>query len=179
MTVALDYQLTAADLDAFAVHHAAHAPHLRRHNQRMRWVYAIVFGLIAVGYAQFATTGAVIFAVIAVIYLIFYARFNRWWVVRHSRRANAGPDGPTLGPIQLRLTDDQLLIDEPEGNARLAVTAIRRFDESDTHHFIYLGPSAALIVPKAVDGAADFIQALRDGVAARTPPPSPVDHPQT
>jgi hypothetical protein len=166
MSVTLEYELGQADLEAFFEHHASHAPYIAARNRRMRWVWAGIFTLLALAYSTWSPGGSVAFLGLAVAFLLFYGRLNRWWYVRHNRRVNAGPDGPRLGQTKLELAGGQLLVEAPEGSSRLDLAAVRRIDESDSHYFIYLGPVSAVIVPKAVGTADAFVRALRSGEAA-------------
>jgi hypothetical protein len=166
---AIDYELGQSDLAAFIAHHAEHAPCIVKRNRRMRWIWAGVFALTTLASAPSSPTGAFAFATVAVVFLVFYARFNRWWYVRHNRRLNAGPDGPRLGHTKLELRSGEIAIEAPEGSSKLSLSAIRRIEESDSHYFIYLGPVSAIILPKSGthgDQPRALVQSIRDALDA-------------
>lgn len=169
MDSTIEYELDRSDLEAFFAHTAGHTPYLVKRDRRMRWIWAAVFGAIALLYARLSPAFALVFAGLAVIFLAFYPRLNRWRFVRHNRRLNAGPDGPRLGHTKLELCPGELAVETPEGSARLALSAIRRIDESESHFFIYMGPISAVILPKsaAQGGAAGaFVQSIRNAQSA-------------
>jgi hypothetical protein len=166
VSATLEYELGQADLEAFFDHHASHAPYIVARNRRMRWVWAGIFTLLALAYSTWSPGGSIAFLALAVVFVLFYGRHNRWWYVRHNRRVNAGPDGPRLGHTKLELASGQLAVEAPEGSSKLNLAAVRRIDESDSHYFIYLGPVSAVIVPKAAAQADSFVRALRSGKAA-------------
>ena len=166
MSATLEYELDQADLEAFFTHHASHAPYILSRNRRMRWIWGVLFALLALAYASWSPGVSVAFAIIGVALLVFYGRLNRWWYIRHNLRINAGPDGPCLGAMRLELAGGQLLIEAPEGSSKLELSSIRRIDESDTHFFVYMGPVSAIIVPKLGGQAEAFVQSVRTAQAA-------------
>jgi hypothetical protein len=127
----------------------------------MRWIWGGLFALLASAYGSWSLAGTIMFVMIAVIFLLFYARVNRWWYIRHNLRINSGPDGPRFGATKLELAGGQLLVEAPEGSSKLDLSAIRRIDECDTHFFIYTGPVSAIIVPKLGSQAEVFIRSVR------------------
>jgi hypothetical protein len=161
MSATLKYELGQADMEAFFAHHASHAPYILARNRRMRWVWGGLFALLALAYFSQSLGGGLTFLALAIVFLLFYGRLNRWWYIRHNRRLNTGPDGPRLGTTKLELAGGHLLVEAPEGSSKLKLSAIRRIDESNSHYFIYLGPVSAVVVPKAGDQAENFINALR------------------
>jgi len=165
MAPTFQYELGPADMEAFFVHHAAQAPYLAARNRRMRWIWGVAFALLALVYASRSPHTSIALLAFALAYLPFYGRLNRWWYIRHQRRLFAGPDAPRLGAMTLELADGQLLVAEPEGSARLELSAIKRIDESASHYFLYVGPAAAIVVPRRPDGADGFVQALREAGA--------------
>jgi len=169
MDTTIEYELDRSDLEAFFAHTAEHTPYFVKRNRRMRWFWGAAFGVIALLYARSSPAFSVVLASFAVLFLAFYGRLNRWWFVRHNRRLNAGPDGPRLGHTKLELCPGELAVETPEGSARLALSAIRRIDESDSHYFIYMGPVSALVVPKSTDRGdpiGTFIRSVREAQGA-------------
>lgn len=166
MSTTLEYKLGHADMEAFFEHHASCAPYIVARNRRMRWIWGGLFALLALAYSSWSPGGAFAFLVLAIVFLLFYGRLNRWWYVRHNRRLNTGPDGPRFGITRLELSGGHLLVEAPEGSSKLELSAIRRIDESDSHYFLYLGPVSAVVVPKADGRAESFVRALRNAVAA-------------
>jgi hypothetical protein len=166
VSTTLEYELGQADMGAFFAHHASHAPYIVARNRRMRWIWAGLFALLALAYFSWSPGGGLAFLALAIVFLLFYGRLNRWWYVRHNRRLNTGPDGPRLGTTKLELAGGHLLVEAPEGSSKLDLSAIRRIDESDSHYFIYLGPVSAIVVPKAGGQAESFVKALRGAEAA-------------
>jgi hypothetical protein len=68
--------------------------------------------------------------------------------------------------VKIELAGSQLLVAAPEASSRIELSAIRRIGESDTHYFIYIGPVAAIVVPKARAGSQEFVSSLRTAMAA-------------
>lgn len=165
----LEYELTRADLDAFATHHAAHAPDLAQRIRRMRFVWAVVFAVIAVEYGRISPVGAVGFGALGVAYIALYGRLNRFLYVQQSRGLKRGPEVPGVGPVTLTLMSGALLVDGRAGQARVALSRIRRVEESPSHYFVYVGPTAGLVVPRAGVATGDpeaFVRALRAALPA-------------
>jgi hypothetical protein len=170
MNATLEYKLVEADMEAFFRHHASHAPYIVARNRRMRWIWGGLLVLLALAYYyQSLVGGSIAFLALAITFLLFYDRLNRWWYIRHNRGLNMAPDGPRLGATKLELTDGHFLFELPEGSTKLKLSAIRRIDESDSHYFIYLGPFSAVVVPKFDHQADDFINALRGALLGRLP----------
>jgi hypothetical protein len=157
--VTLDYDLTRADLDAFATHQAAIAPHLVARIRRMRLVWAVVFTVIVWEYAKISPAGALGFAAVGLAYLAAYGPLNRFLYARQNRRLNRDPEAPRAGHVSLELTTS------------LRSGAIRRVDRSPAHHFVYIGPTSAIIIPRsgAVRGDPDaFVDGIERTLAGRT-----------
>ena len=169
MNSAIEYELDRSDLEAFFAHAAEHTPYLAKRTRRMRWIWFSVFGVMALLYVRSSVTAALVWAGLAVLFLAFYGRLSRWMFVRHNRRVNAGPDGPRLGHTKLELGPGELVAETSEGSARLALSAIRRIEESDSHYFIYFGPIAAIVVPKSATRGCPpdaFVQSIREAQSA-------------
>jgi hypothetical protein len=167
MNATLEYDLGPGDLEAFFIHHATRAPYITSRNRRMRLLWGGLGALVAVAYARMSVWWGIAFTVLLVTFLALYGPLNRWWYVRQNLRLNAGPDGPRLGAMRVRLdSPGQLLVEGPEGSSRLALSAVRRIEESASHFFIYTGPAAAIIVPKQAGRALAFMEALRVARAA-------------
>jgi hypothetical protein len=149
MSSPLHYELTGADLDAFATYHAGHAPQLTARIKRMRFVWTGVFLFIAWEYSKSSVSGALAFLVLGAAYVGAYGPINRYLYVRQNRGLNAGSDAPRLGPVTLNVEAGRLRVQSSEGLTTLEPSAIRRIEESPSHWFLYLGPTAAIIVPKA------------------------------
>lgn len=163
----LEFELTRADLDAFASHHAAHAPHLARRIRRMRLVWTVVFAVITVEYARTSRAGAAAFALIGVAYVALYGPLNRFLYARQHRALRRRPETPGVGPVRLSLADGGLAVDAAQGAGRIDPAAIERIDEATAHYFVYVGPSAAIVVPRsgASRGDADaFVRSLRAAI---------------
>jgi hypothetical protein len=164
VTSPLHFEITPRDLEAFASHHAAEAPHLVGRIRRMRLVWAGVFGLIAWEYSKTSVSGALGFLVVGAAYLAAYGPLNRFLYVRQNRNLNNGPDAPRLGPVTLRFEAGRLEVEATQGSSTLQPSAIRRVTESPTHYFLYLGPTSAIIVPKTGVTGGDpgaFVRAVR------------------
>lgn len=111
------------------------------------WVESPVFGLGFLG--------------VAAAFIVLYGPLNAWWYVRYNRQLNASQDAQVVGRTRLELENGQLSIEAVEGSSTMKTSAIRRIDESDSHFFIYFGPSIAQIVPKSVVQSEQFVQCLR------------------
>ncbi|WKZ79758.1 MAG: hypothetical protein QY327_10470 [Fimbriimonadaceae bacterium] len=166
MSATLEYELGQADMEAFYAHHATHAPYIVAHNRRMQWIWGSVFALLALVYFSKSLAGGFAFLSIAIAFVLLYGRLNRLWYISHNRRLNSGPDGPRYGTTNLKLADGYLLVEAPVGSAQFELSAIRRIDESNSHHFLYLGPASALVVAKALNQTESFINTLRGGGGA-------------
>ena len=165
VTPALRFDLTKSDLDALASHHADESPHLRNRIRRMRLLWAGIFGLIAWEYSKTSVPGALAFLALGAAYVAGYGPLNRFLYVRQSRNLNAAPETPRLGPVTLRFEQGRLRVESSEGAATVQPQAIRRIAETPAHWFLYVGPTAAVIVPKmGVEGGdpAALVAAVRE-----------------
>jgi hypothetical protein len=130
----------------------------------MRWIWAGVLGLIVAAYALVNTSGALFMAVVAVVYLALYAPLNRWWYVRHNIRINK--DGaPGLGSVKLSFDGDELKVEGEDMSTNMKPSAIQRIDTCPSHHFLYIGPVSAIVIPRYAMEVDTLVQAVRGAQA--------------
>jgi len=160
----LEYELTGADVDAFATYHVGHDAHLAKRITRMRWVWAVVFAVIGFEYARTSKLGGLAFAGIAIAYLAIYGPMNRYLFRRQMGGGMHRGPAPGIGRVTLRLTSDGLVVDGSNGTTRLEASAIRRIEAAPAYYFLYVGPLAAIIVPRTGVSRGDpdaFVRALQ------------------
>lgn len=165
----LEYQLGRTDLEAFAVHHVAHAASLARRIRRMRIVWTVVFVVIAVEYARTSLAGALAFAAVGVAYLVLYGPLNRFLAGRQTHGLNRRPPTPRSGIVRLTLDGGALAVEAAEGAGRFAPRDVREIDETPSHYYLHVGPSSAIIIPRSGLATGDpdaFVRALRAATEA-------------
>ncbi len=102
----------------------------------------------------------------AIIVVVSYVPFARWWYVLHNRRVNRTAANTSLGFKRLFLENRQLTLQGLETTTTLKPSAIQRVEESVTHYFIYIGPMQAIVVPKYSEQVSSFMEALLEFRAA-------------
>ena len=163
------YELTPDDYVAFNVHTSLALPETRRQIAQGRlWGSALmavvtgVFGLLLSGGGP-------------VVPLVFAAlAAAAWWVVspwtlrrgvRRSVERIARTSGlGVLGPASLE-ADEVGLREECAGVVNTAAWgAVARVEETETHGFVFVGPLAAVIVPKRAAGAEDMLRLVGERI---------------
>jgi len=129
----------------------------------MRVVWAVVFAIIGIDYARTSGLGALGFTAVAIAYLVLYGPINRYIYLRQTRGVRQR-HAPGVGRVVLGLSANALTVDGSNGTVRLEYAAVRRIEESPTHYFLYVGPAAAIVVPRDRVAKGDpeaFVHALR------------------
>lgn len=163
---AVEYTLDRSDLEAFVRHHAKNAPHRKAYDRRMVVFWILVIATVALLQARTSIGSAIGVVVFGVVVLVFRGPVNRWWIVRHNMRLSQGPDAQDLGDTRLELVGGRLHTEGPEGTTQYELSAIKRIEESATHHFLILGPSLAIVVPRTAPGVETFMAELREALTA-------------
>lgn len=150
-----EYDLQPDDVVAFYLYHNAHAPEnrrARRNTFRMGMAaLVLVCGTIAVTSRNpaeaFATWWPLVLLPLVFALLPFWhasSAMRKPIEQRVLRSAHASQ----LGRQEIELTADGLRIRNPYGATELRWGAVRRIASSGEHLFIYIGPEAAVAIPR-------------------------------
>ncbi|MFD6176716.1 MULTISPECIES: YcxB family protein [unclassified Isoptericola] len=161
----IDFPMTTADYLAFNVHVIRTSAVLRSQQTRQRAVAAAATALILLTLIGVLgddwVGGGVAAAIGAVGVWCTLPWANRRHAVRTLRRL-AAHDG--LGITgDARLTLDDAGLHETLGGMSTTVpwTGVERIEETDSHVFVFIGPHAALTVPKSATHAAQALDEIR------------------
>lgn len=161
------YDLTADDYVAFNVHTSLALPESQRQIAQGRIWGALLIAVVTLvmGLAVF-DVGAVISVALAVVGAAVWWVVSPWTLRRAVRRSVeriARTSGlGVLGPASLE-ADEVGLREECAGVVNTAAWgAVARVEETETHGFVFVGPVAAVIVPKRAAGARDMLRLVRE-----------------
>lgn len=168
----VQFDLALADYIAFSLHHATHAPTMRKSVRSLRfglpalWL-ALVLLPVALGEPFGGLEAA--FAVMALLWVIFLPSFLRWSVQRNATRYyERGLVNGQLGPHRVELTETGIRDSTPVSDFHMAWSGVERVAEGPDHLFVYLGAHAAHIIPKSALG--DRVDAFRAVIEHRARP---------
>jgi hypothetical protein len=168
--VQIDYRLTAEDHGALAEHLLRTSDVVRAQRARQRVTVAVlVFAavVVVIGGLGHDWLGGLFTGVVVAI--------GMWLVLPRitgratSRRLNELAEGDGLGPTgPARLVADGQGLHETVAGIAISVpwARVARIDETDGHVFVFIGPNAALIVPKTTPDVAPMLAEIRSGVGA-------------
>ncbi|MGC5168921.1 YcxB family protein [Luteimicrobium sp. DT211] len=161
----IDFQMRTEDYSAFSEHLLQTSDVLRAQRARQRIVLTgLVFAAVVVvigGAAHDWTGGLVTAVVVAVGMWLALPRINRWAAGRRVRELAAGEGLGLDGAASLRADDVGLHETVAGVTTSVAWDRVARIDETDRHVFVFIGPTAALIVPKTVGDVSPMIAEIR------------------
>lgn len=165
----IEYDLTSDDYVAFNEHVSLTIPEYRQQVAQVR-IWGALLMLVFTGTMGVALSedGAVVPLVIAVLIAVGWWMTSPWWLRRAIRRrvvriaATSGLG--VLGPTSVS-ADAGGLRAECGGVVNTAPwSAILRVEDAADHGFIFVGPVAAIIVPKRAAGAPALLAAVRERI---------------
>ena len=178
----LTYSVTIEDLVMFNLHHSEHSPFMRR-ARRNHQIYSPLSVLVALGLLGFIAkswTYPVVGAVFAAAFAAMApGRFRKQ--IRHAaeRCYKEGENKGMLGVHSLEILDAELRETNPTGSQSIKWAGIERVVSTPTHGYVYVSSNAAHVIPRASVAEGDydaFMEAVRDRLAMRNPPPSGPAH---
>jgi hypothetical protein len=145
----LEYTIDERDRDAFLEYHAYHSAALHELRRRHVYGYGILLAIFAAIFWLFGETA------VAISFLLLGPIWAAWWPSRTRRLARAqaeafyraDPGGLRPGRHTVTLHGGVLSADAL-GEHRLPASAIQRVVQLPEHLLIYMGPIAALVVPR-------------------------------
>lgn len=166
----VEYSLAPSDYMAFALYHNAHTPALRKSVRSMRfgipllWVAMV---LISVALGKPLSGGDVAFLAVAMLWVLLLPAFLRWLVRRNAARYyQRGLVNGQIGMHRVELTDTGLRDFTPVSDWHIAWAAVDGIAEDADRLFVYIGPHAAHIIPKAALG--DRLDTFRHVIVHRS-----------
>jgi hypothetical protein len=147
--VQLEYTIEEGDRDAFLEYHAYHSSALQDLRRRHVYGYGVLLAIFAAIFWLFGETA------VAISFLLLGPIWAAWWPSRTRRLARAqaeafyraDPGGLRVGRHTLAF-DGGVLSADALGEHRLPVSAIQRVVQLPEHLLIYMGPIAALVIPR-------------------------------
>lgn len=146
------FSLGLDDLQALADYHSQTSDSARRQLRAARLGVALLMVLLAAAtYGLRRDAGAAAFALgFAVLWALFLPRLQRALLRRQlARLYRAGQARGAYRGRALALGPDGLIERTPHGAAELSWQAIARVDSTPGHTFLFVGPSQAIILPRA------------------------------
>lgn len=163
----IEYEVTLEDVTSFALHHHRTSPELKQRRRLLRLgmssllvVTATVVG--AVAKAPLLGMVGLVFAL--AFYWMFPRRYERGLRETVARMYAEGKNREVLGPTKLTLDDHAIIETAPNRVARTEWRMVEGLAETETHVFVYVTGSTALVVPRRdIDGETmeRFIQTVR------------------
>jgi len=164
----IDYHLTAEDYVALNTHVALTLPDNRRQIFQVRlWGTALVV-ILALLLGRAFDDGLPSTLVLAAVVAAGWWVLSPWIFRRDIRRRVARVSATTglgvTGAASLTI-DEEGLREEAGGVVNSAPwSAIRRVEETTDHAFIFVGPLAAVIIPRGAVGARDVVAVVRQRI---------------
>lgn len=161
----IDFPMTTEDYLAFNVHVTRTSAVLRAQQARQRVAAATAVALILltlIGVLGDDWVGGAVAAAIGAVGVWFTLPWaNRRHAVRTLRRLAAEDGLGVTGDARLTVDDDGL--HETLGGMSTSIpwTGVKNVEETDRHVFVFIGPNAALTVPKSANDAAEALDEIR------------------
>jgi hypothetical protein len=180
--IAVDYELTPDDLNAFQLRAIQRSPSAKR-TRRNTYIYLFAGVLLlaivpAIGPGGFdisrVSFGFLVgfFALVASLTWFFEKRLTRRAISDLVKEEK--PDKGQLGRHTLRLDDAGMVESTAVGESRTSWAGVDRVEKDPDYIFIYTAPHAALVIPRHAFSSADesekffqFAAASRSGVTGR------------
>lgn len=166
----VEYNLAPNDYVAFSLYHTAHSPAVKKN---MRWVRFgfpalwLVLVLYPVALGRPFGGGDIVYLAAAFLWVLLLPSLMRWSARRSAARwYERGLANGQIGLHRVELTDTGIRDSTPISDLHIAWAAVDRVVEDAEHLFVYVGPHAAHIVPKAALG--DRLDTFRDVIAQRS-----------
>lgn len=163
------FNLGLHDLYALADYHTRHSERARRQLRSARLgVALLMLALAVVTYVVRRDPGVAAFALgFAILWGLFLPRFQRALLRRQIARVyRAGQARGAYRRRALALGPTGLVERTPQGQAELGWEAIESVDSTPDHTFLFVGPSQAIILPRAGTEQGDY-QAFVDELRRR------------
>jgi hypothetical protein len=147
--VELEYTIEEGDRDAFLDYHTHQSAALQELRRRHVYGYGILLAIFAAIFWLFGETA------VAISFLILGPIWAAWWPSRTRRMARAQAEAfYRADPAALRVGRHRLALDggllsaDSLGEHRLPASAVQRVVRLPEHLLIYMGPMAALVIPR-------------------------------
>lgn len=167
--VQLEYTLATEDHVAFNAHAALTSRPLRTQATRTRAGGAVLVAALLVLLTgvlrQDWVGGAAAGVVAAVVWWFAFPRLNGWVLGRTLRRLAAHDGLGSVGTVRLTIDDAGLREELAGTTSSVGWERVDRIEETDEHAFVFVGPLAALILPKRDAQAARALDAIRSRAA--------------
>ena len=166
-TLEVEYEVTLEDVTQFALHHHRTSPTLKRRRRLLRLGMAallIVIATVVGAVAKAPVLGMVGLVFAVAFYWMFPRRYERGLRDTVAKMYSEGKNLDVLGKTRLVLDDAFILESTPTRDVRTRWNAVEAMVETETHVFVYVTGSTALVVPKRdLDGETltRFVQSVR------------------
>ena len=173
----VEFNLSPSDYVAFSLYHNAHDPGIQKNMRTWRFGLPVLWlAIMLLPVALFGgpfSSGNIVWLVGAVLWFAFVPSLLRWSVRRNAARYyQRGLANGQIGLHRFELTDTGIRDSTPVSDLHVAWAAVDRIAEGEEHLFVYVGPHAAHILPKAALG--DRLDTFRDVIAQRSAKAGPV-----
>ena len=148
----LTFNLDIHDWMAFQKHYLDHSKEFRRTKRIIAWVVPLVmsfFVVIDLYKGEFNIISAVVLSAFAVAWLLLYPkRLTSRTLKKAKKMIEEGDNTSFLGPQELVLTEEGLLIKLKDSEQKMGWKAIKKIEQTDAHLFLYNSAISAIIIPK-------------------------------
>jgi hypothetical protein len=166
----VEYTLAPSDYVAFSLYHHAHTPAMQKSMRRLRFAIPAIWlalGLYPLLFGGSIGATEVVYFAVAFLWVLLVPSLIRGSVRRTAARwYERGIVNGQIGLHRVELTDTGFRDSTPVTDWHVAWAAVDRVAEDEQHLFVYVGPHAAHIIPKAALG--DRLDTFRDVIAQRS-----------
>jgi hypothetical protein len=172
----VEFNLAPSDYVAFSLYHNAHTPAMQKKVRSLRFGLPLVWLailLLPLAFGKPFDGGDVAFLALGILWVLILPSFLRWSVRRtHARYYERGIVNGQIGLHRVELTDTGFRDSTPVTDWHVAWSAVDRVAEDAEHLFVYVGPHAAHVIPKAALG--DRLDTFRDVIVHRSAKRPPI-----
>jgi hypothetical protein len=173
----ISYEVRERDLIAFNEHLAQQSEDLRkqfrRHQAQVPGFMVLVSLLLWFYYKD--SLSAIYVAVIALAWGFGVPAYMKWSMRRQIRRMYSPDDKKSiLGKFSLRVDPNDLVEINASGESTTPWRDVLRIEATKKYAFVFVGPRAALIIPRATISGGDlheFVRAVDERIAQSDPVP--------
>jgi hypothetical protein len=166
----VEYTLAPSDFVAYSLYHNAHNPATQKSMRRLRFGVPAIWlaiGLFPLLFGRPLGAMEVVYLAIGFLWFLLLPSLIRSSVRRTAARwYERGIVNGQIGLHRVELTDTGFRDSTPVTDWHVAWAAVDRVADGGEHLFVYVGPHAAHVIPKAALG--DRLDTFRNVIAQRS-----------
>ena len=136
----------------FQKHHHNNSKQFKRTKNYLYFLFGILYvGVLLIDYLLhgFRPTLFIVFSLFIMIWIIWLSKgFMKLVLKKTKKLLEEGDNSGILGNTKFLTSDDGFIIQEPESESKAKWSAIKKFEETEDHYYLYLTTVSAIIIPK-------------------------------